>query len=107
MLRRPPRSTRTHTLFPDTTLFRSGGGAGEKKPIGDFVLTEIDLFNASPFRWEPLWDGVVLIATAFEAWAMCISYAGQWWAVGGSSADGMKILSIGEDRKSTRLNSSH
>src|SRR3546814_6460348 len=24
MLRRPPRSTRTNTLFPDTTLFRSG-----------------------------------------------------------------------------------
>src|SRR3546814_18973727 len=23
MSRRPPRSTRTHTLFPDTTLFRS------------------------------------------------------------------------------------
>src|SRR3546814_17497401 len=31
MLRRPPRSTRTDTLFPCTTLFRSGGlekGAG-------------------------------------------------------------------------------
>src|SRR3546814_2310820 len=25
MIRRPPRSTRTDTLFPDTTLFRSGG----------------------------------------------------------------------------------
>src|SRR3546814_3083632 len=25
MLRRPPRSTRTDTLFPYTTLFRSGG----------------------------------------------------------------------------------
>src|SRR3546814_13384310 len=25
MLRRPPRSTRTDTLFPDPTLFRSGG----------------------------------------------------------------------------------
>src|SRR3546814_8698238 len=25
MLRRPPRSTRTDTLFPDTTLFRSRG----------------------------------------------------------------------------------
>src|SRR3546814_2657433 len=24
MIRRPPRSTRTDTLFPDTTLFRSG-----------------------------------------------------------------------------------
>src|SRR3546814_10823242 len=26
MRRRPPRSTRTDTLFPYTTLFRSGGG---------------------------------------------------------------------------------
>src|SRR3546814_4187731 len=27
MIRRPPRSTRTDTLFPYTTLFRSGQGA--------------------------------------------------------------------------------
>src|SRR3546814_13938221 len=27
MIRRPPRSTRTDTLFPYTTLFRSGGSA--------------------------------------------------------------------------------
>src|SRR3546814_12428797 len=27
MIRRPPRSTRTDTLFPYTTLFRSSGGA--------------------------------------------------------------------------------
>src|SRR3546814_15708399 len=26
MIRRPPRSTRTHTLFPCTTLFRSSAG---------------------------------------------------------------------------------
>src|SRR3546814_11791189 len=26
MIRRPPRSTRTDTLFPDTTLFRSAAG---------------------------------------------------------------------------------
>src|SRR3546814_1008935 len=28
MLRRPPRSTRTYTLFPYTTLFRSAGASG-------------------------------------------------------------------------------
>src|SRR3546814_2132815 len=28
MIRRPPRPTRTDTLFPDTTLFRSRGGHG-------------------------------------------------------------------------------
>src|SRR3546814_15961747 len=29
MIRRPPRSTRTDTLFPYTTLFRSKNGTGE------------------------------------------------------------------------------
>src|SRR3546814_3359808 len=32
MIRRPPRSTRTDTLFPYTTLFRSG--AGQVDPVG-------------------------------------------------------------------------
>src|SRR3546814_20388586 len=34
MIRRPPRSTRTDTLFPYTTLFRSGrrGGPGQGPP---------------------------------------------------------------------------
>src|SRR3546814_20381163 len=31
MIRRPPRSTRTDTLFPYTTLFRSVVGAREEK----------------------------------------------------------------------------
>src|SRR3546814_14007277 len=30
MIRRPPRSTRTDTLFPYTTLFRSACGAGSR-----------------------------------------------------------------------------
>src|SRR3546814_20119712 len=33
MIRRPPRSTRTDTLFPYTTLFRSNGG--DLDPFGD------------------------------------------------------------------------
>src|SRR3546814_20631075 len=32
MLRRPPRSTRTDTLFPYTTLFRSAGGDRTRVP---------------------------------------------------------------------------
>src|SRR3546814_19348463 len=32
MIRRPPRSTRTDTLFPYTTLFRSGEGAIGREP---------------------------------------------------------------------------
>src|SRR3546814_13038608 len=32
MIRRPPRSTRTDTLFPYTTLFRSGTGRRRPRP---------------------------------------------------------------------------
>src|SRR3546814_7314232 len=38
MIRRPPRSTRTDTLFPYTTLFRSiGGGIGGQSEVGGVV----------------------------------------------------------------------
>src|SRR5216110_1328358 len=33
MIRRPPRSTQAHTLFPYTTLFRSNGGLSRKHLI--------------------------------------------------------------------------
>src|SRR3546814_3803094 len=34
MIRRPPRSTRTDTLFPYTTLFRSDGAGGHRADHG-------------------------------------------------------------------------
>src|SRR3546814_6700131 len=46
MIRRPPRSTRTDTLFPDTTLFRSpgtyhcGGGTGPQD-VPDRALEKV------------------------------------------------------------------
>src|SRR3546814_18393337 len=33
MIRRPPRSTRTDTLFPYTTLFRSSGAKGTEMAV--------------------------------------------------------------------------
>src|SRR3546814_4834977 len=44
MIRRPPRSTRTYTLFPDTTLFRSAadaaiGAGGDHRMLG---LADLD-----------------------------------------------------------------
>src|SRR3546814_20634360 len=43
MIRRPPRSTRTDTLFPYTTLFRSpGGGAARAFPHAAFESVHAD-----------------------------------------------------------------
>src|SRR3546814_5201118 len=44
MIRRPPRSTRTDTLFPYTTLFRSGLDGGEPRLVqilGDRALRPV------------------------------------------------------------------
>src|SRR3546814_14498335 len=38
MIRRPPRSTRTDTLFPYTTLFRSGGAEAARETLKDWWL---------------------------------------------------------------------
>src|SRR3546814_7155819 len=51
MIRRPPRSTRTDTLFPDTTLFRCFEGdvthvEGSVDPIRDAETVETELMLA-------------------------------------------------------------
>src|SRR3546814_16516575 len=44
MIRRPPRSTRTDTLFPYTTLFRSGilAAVVAEQPAGQLLVTGLD-----------------------------------------------------------------
>src|SRR3546814_3003561 len=59
MLRRPPRSTRTDTLFPYTTLFRSSATAvrhGKKQSIANSLLSRMRLIlaSASPRRLDLL-----------------------------------------------------
>src|SRR3546814_8431446 len=43
MIRRPPRSTRTDTLFPYTTLFRSNQPIARHPQFPRFPRTEVDL----------------------------------------------------------------
>src|SRR3546814_15030322 len=60
MIRRPPRSTRTDTLFPYTTLFRSNPLAHIRRADDTEVVNELQklavmLFPA-PERSDPFWD---------------------------------------------------
>src|SRR3546814_17564207 len=45
MIRRPPRSTRTDTLFPYTTLFRSPGARAHQAFEGGSAMTDDDDFE--------------------------------------------------------------
>src|SRR3546814_6381871 len=54
MIRRPPRSTRTDTLFPYTTLFRSGRWRGQQFSRLATPLGKIDSLTpntSSPLSW--------------------------------------------------------
>src|SRR3546814_18901714 len=98
MIRRPPRSTRTDTLFPYTTLFRSGilgTGAAIRVVIverSDSIAPDMGP-NARP-----------LIVSALQEAGVETRLG-----VGVEALDGTGVvLTSGErDRKSTRLNSSH
>src|SRR3546814_18576752 len=48
MLRRPPRSTCTDTLFPYTTLFRSGSGRRDEERAAEIEITDTLLLKDIP-----------------------------------------------------------
>src|SRR3546814_6081525 len=52
MIRRPPRSTRTDTLFPYTTLFRSVGRPPEHSGVGGGAA---ELVRPAVHRADPGW----------------------------------------------------
>src|SRR3546814_19599721 len=103
MIRRPPRSTRTDTLFPYTTLFRSGGLAvtrhpGRRDSVEDACLGLGEQARAL-IRFAVVERRVPAVAAKIGGRhdIKCRNRR----PVGGG-------ISLGRpDRKSTRLNSSH
>src|SRR3546814_16113792 len=62
MIRRPPRSTRTDTLFPYTTLFRSPFAAepGGGRPFGARAIDRV------PREWIAALPGDLLVGVHLE-----------------------------------------
>src|SRR3546814_18507378 len=120
MIRRPPRSTRTDTLFPYTTLFRSNGaspdappryaaikqsiydaiGDGRLKP-GDRVPSEADLVEQ--FDVSRMTANRAL--RELQSAGIIVRRAGSGSFIAEPKPIG-HMIEI-RDRKSTRLNSSH
>src|SRR3546814_11884972 len=97
MVRPPPRSTRTDTRFPYTTLFRSQPAF--PAVIGAAALTF--LFAAlMPLSW-----------VAAISWNLYLDRLSDLFVPpignGGRLALALGMSAVAADRKSTRLNSSH
>src|SRR3546814_2779299 len=106
MIRRPPRSTRTDTLFPYTTLFRSVDPEGvdphpaERRFLGIEVFRSHGKFTAGK-KAHPRgrFDGSQAVGHAGHFLCIRLPSDGRF--------DLHRVPSIILDRKSTRLNSSH
>lgn len=76
----------------------------EHGELGEFELTEVGLFDASPFKWEAIGEfaGVdnhlVMCAAAFDTWSMVVSYYGRWHVFGGVKGQGIRHLADLADR---------
>src|SRR3546814_8292336 len=125
MIRRPPRSTRTDTLFPYTTLFRSDGarlyrGGALSWPLGAVrdVVTERGGLGLPSLRLVVDDDSETtreLVLLPLLEGSPAAVRGGVLFAAAGVGAEpsgvtvncGRMFVSREEDRKSTRLKSSH
>src|SRR3546814_6264024 len=132
MLRRPPRSTRTDTLFPYTTLFRSTGARGSAPtasykvsatyPAGMrcaalFMVGGIDAAKKGRASATAIVDKVrrQLLDQKLGDFSgvdiHCIgaeeSYGPHARAAAAATREVVVKIVVQQDRKSTRLNSSH
>src|SRR3546814_9740285 len=101
MIRRPPRSTRTDTLFPYTTLFRSDWKRHHRELLRRFDRNgdgEIDVQE---------WDTARAAAIAEVRAAQLERSVQPDLHVLCKPSDHRRFLISTLDRKSTRLNSSH
>src|SRR3546814_10140977 len=114
MIRRPPRSTRTDTLFPYTTLFRSILGTGDPAPfVLGIAASRHALVQTRSVEGTQTAINVCQFVLDTETRGAIGHHA---FCRGGTrvpsieariSAGAMTGRSVSTDRKSTRLNSSH
>src|SRR3546814_4407600 len=105
MIRRPPRSTRTDTLFPYTTLFRSTVFDEEKrKRVNNIYVDHIKAIIDPAIGWVS-WDSTIenMFCEIDNLQLLC----GSCHKIKSQEEIEIAKLRRAKDRKSTRLNSSH
>lgn len=72
-------------------------GGSKDVEFSDVVLTEVDLYKNSPFKWADLFgSGKVMVASGFDAWVTVASANGtDWVTLGKKRSEGIRRLAVG------------
>src|SRR3546814_14840377 len=100
MIRRPPRSTRTDTLFPYTTLFRS------KSQLQKLHQARMDTSKAYKYLLEDISDFEKRLNN-YTVTLNLIQLKKERETEEDRRLARTNVYRVAKDRKSTRLNSSH
>lgn len=58
---------------------------GSTEALEYFEMTEMQIIEMSPFRWENFFEGAVSIANGLVAWAGVISFGNMYYSLGGQN----------------------
>lgn len=73
--------------------------AEEKGILEDFQLTEVEIIEMSPFKWEFFWDGMMTMANAMSAWSVIVRHDGKEWVIGGKDDNAStRLIAVTTDR---------
>src|SRR3546814_13403661 len=106
MIRRPPRSTRTDTLFPYTTLCRSGR-QHDAVDLDRRLFDEMISLHNLPLPFQKLRPALRAEQAVRHQAFLFLPRAHPAVGRGTEQAVGSEATNAALDRKSTRLNSSH
>jgi len=70
----------------------------ERESLETFGMTEVEIIEASPFRWVHLWDGAASVCSAMSAWAVVICTHKGFAALGAVEKGRIRVLCVSEER---------
>ena len=69
-----------------------------KMPLSHFNMTEVHLMDMSPYRWQDLFDGAVVMANGLTAWACLVNYNDKWYVCGRADGAAARMIYATEDK---------
>jgi rRNA maturation endonuclease Nob1 len=77
---------------------KKGRNEKDRESLETFGMTEVEIIEASPFRWVHLWDGAASVCTAMSAWSVVVCTKTGFAALGAVEKGKVRVLCVSDHR---------